>query len=294
MDASRGAGQCEGEWHTDFTVKLRFQEYRRRSIVPIAGLVLAAYYLMVFLPLGRRAESLDAPLQKAWQKLAVSLDPDRTNVVAIDFLRITNQLNETRQSLMTLENAKRQATARLQLDSPLRARMNGPFELVEYQNERSKEVDELGSLAKQQQVVVEPAVFAGFPEHTADVRQPALLWAALSAIDGLLRTAFQCKISAVHSLSAPLALTNAPPANGSERLAEIPLEVEFTGSTASAIRLLQCLPLRAEEIRAAGLADAPTNKPVMFVDRLVMRKQSPDKPDEVRMSLRAVGFVLRE
>ena len=275
-------------------MKLRFQEYRRRSIVPLAGLGLVAYYLFVFLPLGRRAENLDAPLLKAWAKLSTSLNLEHTNAVAIDFLRITNQLNETRQAVMILEQAKRQATARLQLAPPLRARMNGPFELVEYQNERSKQLDELSSLAKQQQVTVEPAVFAGFPEHTADVRQPALLWAALSAIDGLLRTAFQCKISTIHSLVVPLALTNAPPTNGWERLAEIPLQVEFTASTASATRLLQCLPLRAEEIRAAGLPDAPTNKPVLFVDRLIMRKQSPDKPDEVRMSLRAVGFILRE
>jgi hypothetical protein len=33
---------------------------------------------------------------------------------------------------------------------------------------------------------------------------------------------------------------------------------------------------------------------VLFVDRVVMRKQAPEKPDEVRLSLRAIGFVLRE
>ena len=255
---------------------------------------LAAYYLFVFLPLGRRAESLDAPLQKAWEKLSTSLDVGQTNATAVDFLRITNQINETRQALTVLESAKKQATGRLQMDPALRARMSAPFQLLEYQNERSKELDELSSLAKTQQVVIEPAVFAGFPEHTADVRQPALLWPALAAIDGLLRTAFQCKVIAIHSLEAPLALTNAAPTNGLERLAEIPLEIEFTASATNATRLLRCLPLRADEMRAAGLPEAPPDKPVLFVDRIVMRKQSPDKPDEVRVSLRAVGFVLRE
>jgi hypothetical protein len=275
-------------------MKFRFQEYRRRGMIPVAGLALAAYYLFVFLPLGRRAESLDVPLQKAWEKLASSLDAGQTNATSIDFLRITNQINETRQALGVLENAKKQATARLQLDPAVRARMDGPFQLFEYQNERSKLLDELSGLAKQQQVTLEPAVLAGFPEHTADVRQPALLWPALAAIDGLLRTAFQCKITTIHSLEAPLALTNAAPTNASERLAEIPLEIEFTASATNTARFLQCLPLRAEETRAAGLPEAPADKPVMFVDRLVVRKQSPDKPDEVRVSLRAVGFVLRE
>ena len=275
-------------------MKLRFQEYRRRSLIPLAVLGLAAYYLLIFLPLGRRAESLDAPLQKAWERLSISLDLNPTNTTAIDFLHITNQIKETRQALVILEHAKQQATARLQLAPPLRAKMSAPFQLVEYSSERSKQLEELSSLAKQQQVTVEPAVFAGFPEHTADVRQPALLWAALSAIDGLLRTAFQCKITAIHSLEVPLALTNAPPTNGLDRLAEIPLQIEFTASATNAIRFLQCLPLRAEEIRAAGLPEAPTNKPVLFVDRLVVRRQSPDKPDEVRLSLRAIGFALRE
>jgi len=273
-------------------LKIRFQEYRRRSIIPLAGLGLAAYFVLVFLPLGRRAESLDAPLQKAWQKLFDSLD--QTNATTIDFLRITNQLSETRQALVILENAKQQATARLQMAPALRAKMSAPFQLVQYQNERSKQLDELSVLAKQQQVTVETAVFEGFPEHTADVKQPELLWAALAAIDGLLRTALQCKVAAIHALEVPLALTNAPPTDAQERLTEIPLQIEFTASVANATRLLQCLPLRAEEIRAAGLPEAPTNKPVLFVDRLIVRKQSPDKPDEVRMSLRAVGFVLRE
>jgi hypothetical protein len=275
-------------------MKFRFKEYRRRVIIPLAGVALAAYYLFVFLPLARRAESLDAPLQKAWEKLSSSLEPGQTNATAIDFLRITNQINETRQALAVLDNAKKQATTHLQLDPAVRARMNAPFQLFEYQNERSKLLDDLSNLAKQQQVTLEPAVLAGFPEHTADVRQPALLWPALVAIDGLLRTAFQCKITTVHSLEAPLALTNAAPINGPEVLAEIPLELEFTASATNTTRFLRCLPLRAEETRASGLPEVPADKPVLFVDRLVLRKQSPDKPDEVRVCLRAVGFVLRD
>ena len=273
-------------------MKIPFSEYQRRGLIPLAGLALAAYYLFVMLPLARQAESLDEPLQKAWQKLSVSLD--QTNATAIDFLHITNQLSETRQALLILENAKQQATARLQLGPAVRARMQADFQLVDYENERSRQLDELSNLAKQQQAAVEPAVFAGFPEHTADVKQPALLWAALSLTESLLRTALQCKVAAIHSLEVPPVLTNAPPTNGTERLAEIPLQVEFTGSAASAARLLQCLPLRADEIRAAGLPEAPADKPALFVDRLIVQKQSPDKPDEVHVWLRAVGFVLRE
>ena len=54
----------------------------------------------------------------------------------------------------------------------LRARLNAPFELVDFQNERSKELDELMRVGKEKQVTVEAPVFSGFPEHTADLRQP--------------------------------------------------------------------------------------------------------------------------
>ena len=172
--------------------------------------------------------------------------------------------------------------------------MQGDFQLVDYANERSRQLDELSILAKQQQAAVEPAVFAGFPDHTADVKQPALLWASLSLTESLLRTALQCKVSAIHSLDVPPVLTNAPPTNGTERLAEIPLQVEFTGSAASVAMLVKCLPLRADEIRAAGLPEAPADKPALFIDRLIIQRQSPDKADEVHVWLRAVGFVLRE
>jgi len=278
--------------NTHCAVKIQIRQYKRRAILPLAALALGLYYLFCYLPLGYRAESLDAPLQKAWQDLSASLG--QTNAPVIDFRHITNQLNETRQALAILETAKKQATSRLQLAPAVRTRMNAPFQLVEYQSERSKELDELGNLAKQQQVTIAPAVFAGFPEHTANVKEPALLWAELALIDGLLRTALQCKVATLHSLEMPLALTNAPPTNSLERLAEIPLQLEFTAPITNAARLLQCLPLRAEEIRAAGLPEAPPDKPVLFVDRLVVKKQSPDKPDEVRVSLRATGFVLRE
>ena len=107
--------------------------------------------------------------------------------------------------------------------------MRGDFQLVDYENERSRQLDELSNLAKLRQADVDPSVFAGFPEHTADVKQPALLWAALSLTEGLLRTALQCKVTAIHSLEVPPVLTNAPPTNSTERLTEIPLQVEFTG-----------------------------------------------------------------
>jgi hypothetical protein len=272
---------------------IRFHpESRRRSIIPLLGAGLAAVYLFVFAPLSREAESLDQPLEQAWRKLAATLG--QTNAVRLDFVAITNQLAETRQAIAVLETARKQAQRRVDPGEPVRARMSETFQLVEYDNEVGRRMGDLARLAKQQKVVIEPAVFAGFPEQTAEVTEPTLLWAELAFIDCLLTSAINCQVATIHSLSAPLLLTNPPPANGVRTLAELPVQLELTGPAPSVARFLQSLPLRGEELKAAGLPDAPTNKPALFVDRLVLRKQSPDKRDEVRLSLRAVGFVFRE
>src|SRR5215813_506430 len=99
-----------------------FQEYKRRALIPLAGLALVTYFFSFYLPLSRRAKNLDEPLQRAWHKLLVSLD--QTNTTSIDFLQLTNQLSETRQAIGLLENTKKEAAARLELSPALQAKMS--------------------------------------------------------------------------------------------------------------------------------------------------------------------------
>lgn len=270
-------------------------ETRYRSILPLLAGLLGAVYLFGFVPINRKAGSLAAPLDQSWRRLAAALG--QTNALKLDFESITNQLKTTRAALATFEVARQQARQRVELDAALRTQLGEPFLLVDYQYEAGRRMDALARLAKQESVVLEPAVFAGFPEQSADMPEPALLWAELAFLESLLTTAINAKVATVHFIAAQMPLTNAPAAsNGSHgrSLAELPLQIELTGAITNVARFLQTLPLRADEIKAAGLPAAPTNKPALFLDRLVLRKQSPDKPDEVRLSLRAVGFVLQK
>jgi len=271
---------------------MNLQEYKRRSLLPLAVLGLAAYYALVFVPLQHRAEALEAPLRKDWQKLCSALQ--QPSVSPVDFRHITNQLAETRQALALLESARQKVIARLELSPEVRARMNEPFQLVEYENARSQQLDELALQARQNGVAIDPAVFSGFPAHTADTRQPAVLWAALALVNGLMTTAIHSNVVAIHSLEVPVSLTNAPPPEGAGQWTEVPIQVEFTAPVVGATRLIQSLPLRAEEARALGLPGVPPDKSPLLIDGLVLKRQSPEKPDEVRVWLRAVGFVSRE
>jgi len=269
-----------------------FREYKRRSLIPLAALALLAYYVLFYLPLARRASSLDQPLERDWRKLATSID--QTNSTTLDLARLTNQLNQTREALAIVENTKKDAAARLELSPAIKSKMSAPFQLVDYQNERSKRIDELDKEAREQKISVDGIVYSGFPEHTIDTADPTLLWPALSLTDDLLKTAIRCKVSAIHSLEVPLVTTNYPSPEAYGRWDQVPLQIEFTASADCATRFIQSLPLRADELATSGLPASSADKAPLFIDRLIIKKENPEKVDEVRVWLQAVGFVYRE
>jgi hypothetical protein len=269
------------------------QEHKRRTILPLIGLVLVGCYLVVFQPLKKRAEDLDEPLRTSWKQLAASLG--RTNTYALDFEQITAQLEETRQSLATLSSAERKIVSRLEAGPSLRARLSEPFRLVDYQNELSKHIDEVTQQSKLRQITIDPVFYEGFPQHRIEITEPNLLWGALRMTEDLVDSAIQCNITAMHYLEVPAAFTNVLSAtNPLPRWAEVPIFFEFTSSSAAAARLLQCLPARAGELKPAGLPETSAEKGVLYIDRLLVKRQAPEKADEVRVWLKAVGFIMRE
>ena len=276
-----------------------FQEYKRRGFLPMIGVVLAFYFLLVYLHLCRTASDLDVPLQKSWVKLATALG--NTNALALDFVYVTNQLQETRQALAAISSARQNLIKQMELPPPLRDRVHAPFELFEYQNKLSQQLDSLDVRAKQKKVAIDPAVFAGFPEHSFTVQDPALLWAALAFTESLLDTALDARVLSIHSLFVVVGTTNVTNADVG-RWVEIPLELELSASANSAARFVESLPLR--QLAAAEPppgANTSTNSPVpvstpkvpLLIDSFIIRKQAPETPDTVRLWVRVVGFVHR-
>lgn len=271
---------------------LLVHERRRRALILAAALVLAGGFIFGLLPLDRRAEKLRAPLDKTWRKLAATLG--QTNNLVIDFTGITNQLAATREAIGVFDATRREALARADFGGTVRERVTAPFQLVDYESERGKQQDEFRKVAAKSKIVMAPAVFDGFPVHTADLRQPELLWAELAMIEHVLTSAIRCKVTSIDSLHVPASFTNDVAAGSQPLLSEIPLRIELTASAPALSAWLESLPLRADEMKAARLPDALPDKPALFIDRLTVRKKSPNKPDEVSASVRVVGFVARE
>jgi hypothetical protein len=270
----------------------KFTERHRRNLVPVAALLLVAGYLFVLLPLSRHAAGQKEPLDKAGRALAGLLG--QTNNPTLDFQSITNQLAATRAALTTLESVRQQAAARVELGAAVRDRMKLPFQLVDYENERGRQQGLLQQLARQKKVTLAPTVLEELPAHTYAVTEPNMLWAELAVVESLLATAVHCQVGTIHSLQVPVTFTNFPPLAGSRTFTEIPMQIEFTAPAPAATRFLQSLPLRGAELAAAGLPVSSTNKPAMFVDRLLVRKQTPETLEEVRASVRVVGFIFHD
>jgi len=267
---------------------MRFHEYTRRGLLPLVVLALALFYLFVSRPLSLRSAKLDKPLQDAWARLAASLGQP-SNTATLHFPHLTNQLTQTRQDLVLLENAKKEAVARLELPPWLRDKLTDDFHYADYRRERTKRNGELQKSAKAQQVTLDDNVV--FPEYNFEFSEPKLLWPALDFADNLLDAAVRCKVTTIHLLEVALPLTNSPASDSGGHWSEIPLELEFTGPDDSALKLVQSLPLKPAELRAAGLPEARPGKTPLLINRLVIRKQTPEKLDEVRVWLQAVGFV---
>jgi hypothetical protein len=64
----------------------------------------------------------------------------------------------------------------------------------------------------------------------------------------------------------------------------------MVGPMNALMRFLVSLPLRPPELKAVGL-EALTNKPALFVGRILLRKHAPDRPNDVHLEMTLSGMV---
>jgi hypothetical protein len=268
------------------------QRTRVQRWLAAAAVLLACYFLLVYRPLERRAAACDRPLTNLWSELTqVTLETNATR--GGELPRIVEALQRVQDSVAALQKAEQAARTRLALDPGLRSKLAVPFQLIDFQNERQLRTEQLVQLAAERKVVLNPAVVAGFPEYTTDRRQPAYLWAQLSFLNQLLVAAVQSQVSTVSTVRLPPVQYHRVATNGAE-VVEIPMQLALSGRAPAVARLLQSLPLRAEELKARGLPEVSPQKPAFCLDRILVRKLSREQEDLVSVELTACGFVLPE
>ena len=257
------------------------------------GLALVAYFVLVYLPLREKARALDEPLRKVRQHL-IDINLESPFVGGLEPEEIAENLRRLEEDLATLQHSEKTILSRIELDAPTRAKLREPFQLIDYRNERQLRIEELTARARKQVVALQPAAILGFPEYITDRPDPALLWAQLNLVNHLLALAAQAKVTSIESLQTPAPEPLRMAEGGGIFLDAIPIWVELTGPAEALNRFLRVLPLRTEEAKALGLPEPLPAKPALFIERLALRKITPEKVDQGHLELQLRGYVYRE
>jgi hypothetical protein len=254
---------------------------------------LALYFLLVYRPLARKAASLDRPLTNVWAQLTSTNRGIAINELA-DLPKVEETLVWMERSGSVLDKAAQAVAARVELEPPLRAKLTEQFQLIDFQNERQFRIEQLTAQAKQKQVTLEPAALAGFPQYTADRQEPEVLWVQLAMVNKLVSTALACQVAGIKSISCESVFAHRSSRDAHAFMDEVPIRFELTGALPNIVRFLTALSLRTEDLKERSLAELVPARPALFINNLLVRRQVPDKPDEVQVLARVSGFIYRD
>ena len=257
-----------------------------RGCWAISCLILA-YFLFVYRPLNARTKEKDSLLRQTWSRLETihrkQQAPDR-----IDFNPISQSL---KQLAPNMEGVKRALLSRIEIDGFYRDNSMELFQLVDYQNHRQEVIESLDKFAQARQSRIPPSVFEALPAHHSGLSDPDYLWVELTLTQHLLQSMIYAEVESISRLSVQR--QSAPSANAGQLLPLIPVvsEVRFVCESGSLFRLLLMLPLRAEEIQKKLAIDYPPNKPSLYVDQILIQKNSTERPARVAVWMKIVGFI---
>lgn len=256
----------------------------------LGTLLWAIVYVAAFQSLSRRADALDRPLRQAWDSFAATnQSSEATAGLTLD--QLPDALAALDRSATELAEVRRRVVERVRLPDALAAQVHAPFQIIDFENERTRLAESLVALARSRKVGLEPAVTNGLPARGPESSEPGLLWARLAFARELLLTAIHSQVRTVHELTQLPAMSHRSAVDGRRLYEELPMRVEVVGELEPIQRLLTSLPLVGAELEATGLASALTNKPVLFLNHLLVRKNAPNRPGEVRAELIVSGLV---
>lgn len=257
-----------------------------RGCWAISCLILA-YFLFVYRPLNARTKEKESLLRQTWSRIETihrkQQAPDRS-----DFNHISRSLKRLAPNM---KSVKQTLLSRIEIDSFYRDK-NIEFQLVDYQSHRQEVIESLDKFAQTRQSRIPPSVFEGFPAYHSDLSHPNYLWIELSLTQHLLQSMIYADIESISKLSVQRQRTPLPNPDLPPPLIPVISEIQFACDSRSLFRLLLMLPLRAEEIQKELNIAYPANKPSLYVDQILIQKNSPEKPAHVSVWMKIVGFIL--
>ncbi len=252
-------------------------------------LVLGIYTFAIYLPLNSWVKSFDKPIEQNWKVLNKKF-PLSISQHGIDISPLEKNIKDYDEIEARLEALKITIEKQTTFSQQVMEKLKQPFQLVEYQNERQLRQEELQAAASTNLVTIYPGVLANYPEYYSEMKNPELLWAYLSMVQNSLLSAINCHITSINSLMIKpvksIALddkTNALPT-------ELNFKITVSGNSQSVLKFITLLPAKySPEVKDAFIK---MDKPELYIDRILIKKDGIEDTDNVMADLRICGFVI--
>jgi len=266
------------------------KKYRHlQKTLILISVVLAFYTFAVFIPLYKWVDSFNQPIEKNWKELLKKfpLTAQNGKIDLVPFIESMKRLEHVNNSLEYLQKV---AITRTACSQDTLEKMNKPFQLVDFQNERQLRQEELQAAASTNGVAIYPGVLSSYPEYSSDLTAPELLWAHLSFVHEALMTAIDCHVTSINSLT-PLKPAKISPGNAKTNI--YPVELSFrmavSGNSYSVMKFISLLPVKSSpEIKDIYIRPA---KPELYIDKIMIKKDGIEDVDLVLAELKISGFV---
>lgn len=252
-----------------------------------AGAVFA-FYWFGYRTVNQWSRDLNKPATEAWKRL-VTAAQDNPHIRSLNEAALRTSVTQLRQDADLLQQAGEAAWPRIALDPETQTRLSEEFQLLEFDRARWQAAAELRRQAATRKIVMAEAALRGLPEYDSEMVQPALHWARLAFAQQLLTATLAAKPRAISNLTMMPIKTHLRSEGKDVLLFEFPMRLEVYGPPESQLRLLSSLPLRGEELTAAGLGEIPGKTQVLFANHLILKNVA-GPPAESSLELVASGF----
>ena len=252
-------------------------------------LVLGVYTFAVYLPLNSWVKSFDKPIEQNLKVLNKKF-PLNADKNWIDISPLEKNIKDYEEIEARLDALKITIERQTAFSEQVVAKLKQPFQLVEYQNERQLCQEELQAAASSNFVTIYPGVLAGYPEYSSEMKNPELLWAYLSMVHNSLLSAINCRITSINSLMTRPVKTIAQDDKTNAFPRELSFKITVAGNSRSVLKFITLLPAKFNpEVKDASLK---MDKPELYIDRILIKKDGIEDTDNVMADLRICGFVL--
>lgn len=249
------------------------------------------FYVLILIPLDKKVEALNTPLEISWARLGDSINTNQLGG-ALDIHAMSELTSTMESTFSSFTHAEAELISRVLLPEETQSKMNQSFQLVEYENALVTLEGVLKKNAAERKIALGEGVFQGLPRHDVAFDEPQLLWADLAFADYVLSLAIECQLDSIRQFESlkPLAIED-PAITKPHRLHRSRFSMDVQCDMAEVQRFVAALPLRGDEAGRLELPMVHADKPALFVERILLKKAAKGAANQVELQLVLNGFI---